>query len=137
LIDFVLDNSICMRWCLKDATTPYPDDVLKQLVAGDRAHVPVLWLYEVVSVVAKNQRAGEITAIEASDFISDLNSLSITIDPDSYRHVLGDTYRLALTHGLTGYDASYLELAIRKNIPLATLDQELINACKAIGHPLL
>jgi predicted nucleic acid-binding protein len=136
LTDFVLDNSICMRWCFNDAANDYPENVLKQLEAGAQAHVPVLWLYEVASVLAKGQKDGTIAPSEAADFIADLQALNITVDPDSAHYVLTETHRLAVAHRLTGYDAAYLELARRKQLPLATLDEELIKTCKAIGHPL-
>jgi predicted nucleic acid-binding protein len=75
LTDFVLDNSICMRWCFNDAANDYPENVLKQLEAGAQAHVPVLWLYEVASVLAKGQKDGTIAPSEAADFIADLQAL--------------------------------------------------------------
>lgn len=59
------------------------------------------------------------------------------MDPDSSEHILTDVHRLAVAYRLTSYDASYLELALRKNLPLATLDDELIAASKASGVALL
>jgi predicted nucleic acid-binding protein len=59
------------------------------------------------------------------------------VDPDSSDRILTDVHRLAVAYRLTSYDASYLELALRKNLPLATLDDELIAASKACGVALL
>ena len=126
-----------MRWCFKNTALPYADNILKQLIAGDQAHVPVLWLYEVASVLAKGQKNKSISAFDASDFITDLEALDIIVDSESADHVLTEVHRLAVTYGLTGYDAAYLELALRKNLPLATLDVELTEVCKAINHPLV
>ena len=126
-----------MRWCFQNPANVYADQVLNQLTGGGQAIVPYLWLYEVTSVLAREQKEGRLSAMEASDFIADLNRFNIQVDPESADYILTDVRHLAITHGLTGYDAAYLELAIRKRLPLATLDQELIKTCKTIGHPLL
>src|SRR5258708_38101459 len=110
-----------MRWCFENTSTPYAEEVLEQLLVGQQAHVPVLGLYEVVTVLAKAQRSGSITADKARGFLEDMRSLDITVDDASLGHVFGDVHRLAVEHGLSGYDAAYLELAIRKSLPLATL----------------
>jgi predicted nucleic acid-binding protein len=136
LTAFVLDNSVTMRWCFENTSTPYSENVLEQLLVGQRAHVPVLWLYEVVSVLAKSERIGAISADRVHGFLEDLRSLDITVDDESFAHVLGDVHRLAVTHGLSGYDAAYLELAIRKGLPLATLDEDLQKAAPAAGAAL-
>ena len=126
-----------MRWCFKTSATPYADSILQQLVAGSQAYAPALWLYEVASVLAKGEKDNVISASDASDFIADLAALDITVDPESTDHVLTEVRRLAGTYGLTGYDAAYLELALGKNLPLATLDDKLIKACNAMNHPLV
>jgi predicted nucleic acid-binding protein len=136
LTDFVLDNSVSMRWCFENTSTPYAEDVLEQLLAGQRGQVSVLWLYEVVSVLAKAQRTGSITADKVHGFMEDLRSLDITVDDESFGHIFGDVYRLAVDHGLSGYDAAYLELAIRKGLPSATLDEDLQKAARAAGVQL-
>lgn len=133
---FVLDNSVTMRWCFENTSTPYAEEVLEQLLLGQQAHVPVLWLYEVVSVLAKAQRSGSITADKAHGFLEDLGSLNITVNDESFGHIFGGVHRLAVEHGLSGYDAAYLELAIRQGLPLATLDEELQKACSTAGVEL-
>ncbi|MBV9937479.1 MAG: type II toxin-antitoxin system VapC family toxin [Acidobacteriaceae bacterium] len=131
----VLDNSVTMHWCFENATHPYADSILQQ-VATDEAFVPVIWRYEVSAVLAKSQKDGILTPEKADAFLLLLDSLNITLDPESADRISTEVHRLAITHRLTSYDAAYLELAIRKQFPLATLDDELIRACKAIGHPL-
>src|SRR5258708_37555224 len=108
-----------MRWCFENSSTQYSEEVLEQLLVGRQAHVPVLWLYEVVPVLAKAQRTGSITADTAHAFLEDLRSLDIIVDDESFGHIFGEVHRLAVEHGLSGYDAAYLELAIRKGLPLA------------------
>ena len=126
-----------MRWCFENTSTPYAEEVLEQLLAGKQAHVPVLWLYEVVSVLAKAQRTGSITYDKVHGFLEDIRSLDITVDDESFGHIFSDVHRLAVEHGLSGYDAAYLELAIRKGLPLATLDEELQKAARTAGVELL
>jgi predicted nucleic acid-binding protein len=103
-----------MRWCFENTSTPYAEEVLEQLLAGEQAQVPVLWLYEVVSVLAKAQRTASITADKAHGFLEDLRSLDIKVDDESLGHVFGDVHRLAVDHGLSGYDAAYLELGFAR-----------------------
>lgn len=124
-----------IRWCFQNAADPYADGILQQLAIG-AAFVPVMWLYEVSAVLAKSQRDGILTAHRVDEFLATRNNLSITVDSDSPACILTDVHRLAVAHRLTPYDASYLELALRKNLPLATLDDELIAASKASGVTL-
>lgn len=99
--------------------------------------VPVMWRYEVSAVLAKSQKDGILTALMADAFLETLRKLNITMDPDSSDRIFTDVHQLAVAYRLTSYDASYLELALRKNLPLATLDNELIAASKASGVTLL
>ena len=122
-----------MRWSFENTSTQYAEEVLDQLLESQHAHVPVLWLYEVVSVLAKAQRTASISADKAHAFLEDLRSLDITVDEESFGHAFGDVHRLAVEYRLSGYDAAYLELAIRKGLPLATLDEDLQKASEAAG----
>jgi predicted nucleic acid-binding protein len=125
-----------MRWCFENTSTPYAEGVLEQLLVGQQAHVPVLWLYEVVSVLAKAQRTASISADKVHGLLEDMRSLDITVEDEGSAHIFGDVRRLAVEHGLSGYDAVYLELAIRKGLPLATLDEDLQKAARAAGVEL-
>jgi predicted nucleic acid-binding protein len=135
---FVLDNSVTMRWCFDAGTHPYADGVLHQLEAiNGLALVPVLWRYEVSAVLARARIKDEISAQEATDFLADLAELNIIVDVGGAERVLSSVYELAIAHRLTAYDAAYLELAQRRGLPLATLDQDLARACNAAGVPVL
>src|SRR5258708_89400 len=125
-----------MRWCFENTSTPYAEEVLEQLLVGQHAHVPVLWLYEVVSVLAKAQRTASITADKAHGFLEDIRSLDITVDDESPGRIFGDVHSLAVEHGMSGYDAAYLELGMRKGLPVATLDEDLQKAARAAGVEL-
>lgn len=133
---FVLDNSVTMRWCFQNAAHPYADGVLQQLATGG-ALVPVLWRYEVSAVLAKSQKDGILTGQKVAEFLGTLNKLNITVDAEGSDRILTDVHHLAVAYRLTSYDASYLELALRKNLSLATLDNELIDASEAAGVALL
>ena len=133
MTSFVLENSVSMRWCFEYATHAYADSLLSRLGAGEGAIVPVFWLYEVSAVLARAQNLGSLTAAKASEFIGALKALDRAIDSGGTERILADVHRLAIAHRLTSYDAAYLELALRQNLPLATLDADLIRACKQAG----
>jgi len=95
--------------------------------------VPVLWFYEASAVLAREQNRGTLAAPKAQQFITELKSLKIAVDGESLVRVFSDVHRLALSYRLTSYDAAYLEVASRRNLPLATLDAELIAACQGAG----
>lgn len=126
-----------MRWCFEETSTPYAEAILEEMVNGAEAIVPVLWLYEVVAVLSKSQRNGSMTSEKAAGFLEDLQSFSITVDEEGFGLVFTDVHRLAVQHRLSGYDACYLELAIRKGIPIATLDDDLQKATAASGVKLV
>ncbi len=137
MTEFVLDNSVAMQWFFESATHPYGDAVLGRLAAGDVAIVPALWFYEASNVLAREQNRGRSSAAKVDTFLSVLKSLNIGLDAQSAGRALDDVHRFAVAYRLTSYDAAYLELAIRRQLPLATLDQELIAACGLAGVPVL
>jgi predicted nucleic acid-binding protein len=127
-----------MRWCFDSGSHVYADGFLQILETGaGEALVPVLWRYEVSAVLARAQRTGILTAVHVAEFLEDLAALPIIVDPDSSSVILSDVHGLAVTYGLTAYDAAYLELALRRQLPLATLDAELAQACYAAGVAVL
>ncbi len=130
---FVLDNSVAMRWCFENAAHPYADSVLKRLAGGDAAIVPAIWFYEASAVLSRAQNRGTLAAQKADEFIAELRSLNIAADDGSAARVFPDVHLVATSYRLTSYDAAYLELAIRRSLPLATLDKDLVQACSAAG----
>ena len=137
MTEFVLDASVTMRWCFENTSNAYAEGVLQQLASGGSAVASMLWRYEVISVLAKAERGGAISSEKATEFLAALNSLDIAIDEERTGLVLTEVYRLAMAYRLTGYDAVYLELASRRNLPLATLGTELARACHAAGGTVL
>ena len=124
---YVLDCSVTLAWLFEDESTPYTDRALEKLKES-KAIVPAIWSLEVSNVILLSQRKGRITSSKAASFIDALESLPILVDDTSSRRALHSVFTLAETYHLTIYDASYLELALRENIPLLSLDKDLIKA---------
>ncbi len=134
MIGFVLDNSVAMRWLLESdklSDQDYAEKVLKSFSDSD-AFVPNLWHLEASNVLLRAERYGEITTGEVERFISQLENLPIQVDSLTANQSFSRTLALARAYNLSSYDAAYLELAIRENIPLATLDKNLAKAAKKV-----
>ena len=132
MINFVLDNSVAMRWLLdsgKVSDQAYAEKVLISLSDRD-AFVPNLWHLEASNVLLGAERRSEITIGEIEGFISQLENLPIQVDPLTAHQSFSRTLALGRAYYLSSYDAAYLELAIREGIPLATLDKKLMKAAK-------
>lgn len=132
----VLDASLTLTWYFEDEAVPAADEVLDRVVEHG-AVVPPLWRLEVVSAFQTSIRRKRIDAAYRDASLADLGRLPITIDADTDAHIWTAALRLSDRHALTIYDACYLELAQRLNLPLATLDRELRIAAAALGLPLL
>lgn len=122
-----------MAWVFDDEDSPYSDAVFAGL-ANQSALVPDFWHIEVRNVLLNAERRGRLTAERAAQHLSTLAALPVATDTDL---ALNAAYNLAQTHGLTFYDAIYLELALRRNAMLATLDNALSRAANAAGLMLL
>ena len=130
---FVLDNSVSMHWLRPDNNgddQAYAKAVLDSM-DGIVAWVPSLWYLEAANVTVRSLHLGHINEHQMAAFINRLQGLSISVDAQKTKkafETFNATLALAQEHGLTAYDAAYLELAIRKRLPLATLDQALATA---------
>lgn len=134
---FVLDGSVTMSWLLKDTAAreaAYPFAVLKSLGVGPRAAiVPLTWSLEIANVIARCEAKGQVSEAQSESFIALIEGVPIEVDADTFSHVLSDTLQLARRYRLSSYDASYLELALREAVPIATLDEELRRAATKAG----
>ena len=134
---FVLDNSVVMRWLLKDGSVErlaYADKVLGLLMQDDaQAVVPGVWPLEVANVIVKAQAKGLVSEARATAFIGLLDDMGISVDSSTAERALKDTLQLARRFKLSSYDASYLELALREGLQLATLDADLHSAMLQTG----
>jgi len=138
---FVIDNSVVMRWLFGDGA---PEDLgyatrtlglLKQ--EGAFAVVPSVWPLEVGNVIARAEAKNLLQEARSAEFLGILQDMNIEIDQRSNQHALGDTFQLARRYRLSTYDASYLELALREGLPLATNDEHLKKALIKAGGILV
>ena len=133
----VLDASVSLRWVFEDQATAATDDLLSR-VSVDDVHVPSLWRIEIANAITRRFREGGALADhEALGLINDLMTLPLVVDeaPDWARVLRIAGYAQLL--GLKVHDATYLELAIRLNAPLATLDRRLADAAQRMGVAVL
>jgi predicted nucleic acid-binding protein len=127
---FVVDNSVVMAWCFKDEDDSYADRVLESL-SGSSAVVPPIWPLEVVNVLIAAERRNRLTEADSLRFIALLNKLPIEVEPPPIAEsLMAGILPIARQYGLTSYDASYLYLAMRNGIALATLDEKLRTAAR-------
>lgn len=135
-MSLVLDSSVTLASVYPDETTPAVLEVFAQVIATG-AWVPSLWRLEVANVLMVGVRRGRTDAAFRDSALRDLALLPIRSDSETDAHAWSETLRLADMHRLTLYDAAYLELALRRTLPLATLDADLRVAATAEGLPLL
>jgi len=138
-MNFVLDASVALLWLVpgtNPAGVPYASTTLRTLKQAS-ACVPSLWALEIANVIAKLEARTVVSVADVQRYLALLARLAIATDTATATHALGQTLDLAQRYKLSAYDASYLELALRNGLPLATLDTDLHNAALAAGVPLL
>ena len=129
-MNLVLECSIALTWIYADETTEPVRQVFDTVSEGG-AWVPGLWRLEVANVLEMGVRRKLHDAAFRDSTLADLAQLPIQVDTETDRQAWGATLRLAERHQLTLYDAAYLELALRRNLPLASLDEDLRRAARA------
>ena len=134
--EFVVDNSVVMSWCFKDEISKYADAVLDCLAVAT-AYVPAVWPLEVGNVLLVAERRNRLSQADSSRFITLLLELPIIVEQESPERILGEILALAREYKLSSYDATYLDLAMRKGLPLASLDKNLMLAAKKCRVPIL
>jgi predicted nucleic acid-binding protein len=128
----VIDSSAALSWCFEDEASPESDALFEQ-VRDQGAVVPGLWHLEVANVLLQAERRGRIAPGDVTMRLELIAELPITIDNETTARAWREILALARAEGLTTYDATYLELAIRRGLPLQTKDAALITAAKRIG----
>jgi predicted nucleic acid-binding protein len=124
-----------MRWFFGDGQPQEINYAGKVLDAMKNANaiVPVTWGLEVANVMVRAEAKSLVTEARSAAFLKMLDDADIEVDPATFTHALSDTLQLARRYTLSAYDASYLELALRLGISLATLDADLQAAAKKAG----
>ena len=128
----VIDASITMPWYFQDEVSSEAEAVFDRVIA-DGAIVPAHWKLEIANSFRTALRRGRIDREYREASLADLDAMPIQIDPETTVHAWSATLRLTDLYGLTPYDAAYLELAMRRNLPLATLDDRLKSAAQTVG----
>lgn len=127
---FVLDNSVSVGWLIESQQTDYSEAVAIAL-ESDYAHVPSLWVLEITNVLRTACRRERLTAAVAQSMLRELGALPITVAPSV--PIGSEVLALALRHDLSSYDAAYLDLALKLQLPIATSDAALQSAAIASG----
>ena len=125
---FILDASLALEWFSTDAA---PEVLARRSLLDDHvALVPSLWRFEVMNVVTTWRRRGNISSATCAMILNDIMRVPFgTVDEGDPEVIVS----LAVQHGLSAYDATYLHVAMITGDPLATLDGALIAAAKDIG----
>lgn len=132
----VIDASVTVAWCFEAEKTPYTEEILERIYQGAEAVVPSLWSFEIVNALLQAERRKRITAAQATVFLKQLEGFNLVIDSTPLPRVFEWIFLEARQQNLTAYDAAYLELALRRGLPLATLDANLKRAAKDLGVPI-
>jgi predicted nucleic acid-binding protein len=133
---FVVDNSFVISWCFKDETNKYGDAVLDRLTKST-AIVPPIWPLEVVNVLLVAERRNRLKQVDSVRFITLLSQLPIVVEHERPGEKMKDLLALVKANHLSSYDAAYLDLSMKKDCPIATLDKKLIEAAKKVNVTIL
>jgi predicted nucleic acid-binding protein len=134
--DFVIDNSVVMTWCFKDETSQYADHILDRF-EDSTGFVPAIWPLEICNVLLVAERKKRMGEAGSVRFMALLAELPIIVEQEPPERMIKENFALARKHKLSSYDASYLDLAMRKGLPIATLDKNLLAAAKRSKVPIL
>jgi predicted nucleic acid-binding protein len=130
-MSFVLDASVTASWILPDESNADAERVL-DLLATKQAFVPMIWWYEIRNLLVMSERRQRVNAHSTDRILADLAAYPIAIDQHGDE---AETLRIARIAMLTFYDAAYVELALRRRLPLATLDRAMAAAAASHGVP--
>jgi predicted nucleic acid-binding protein len=132
----VIDASATIAWLFEDENDEASQQTAR-FVQENGAVAPAIWRLEVANVLRSAERRGRCSAAFVDQSLARLDRLSVAIDGDTDRQAWNKTLELSRAENLTAYDAAYLELAVRQRLPLATRDQELIEAARRTGVSVL
>ncbi len=127
---FVLDASVVLTWCFPDENAALAQHVAGMFKQGDTAVAPSFWPHEVLNALLAGEKRKRISRELVRRFLDDLATLPIELEQFPARIVFDRIQQLSREHGLTAYDAAYLDLALDRGLPVATLDEDLARASK-------
>ena len=132
MTEVVVDASTALAWCFPDESSEDADAVLVAL-EGKIMLVPSVWALEIANALLVGERAKRLRQPEIQRFTALLEGLSLVQDSQTIGENIANVLPLAREYGLSAYDAAYLELSIRHEAPLATLDKKLQKAARNAG----
>ena len=127
---FVLDASVVLTWCFPDENAATAQHVASMFKRGDTAVAPSFWPHEVLNALLVGEKRKRISKELVRSFLGDLATLPIVLEQFPAGVVFSRIQRLSREHSLTAYHAAYLDLALDSGLPLATLDEDLVRACR-------
>jgi predicted nucleic acid-binding protein len=130
---FVVDASVVLTWCFPDESSALAQRVAQKFKEGDSAIAPSFWPHEVLNALLVGEKRKRISVDLIRTFLTDLATLPIALQELQADAVFDRIQSLSREHGLTTYDAAYLDLAQSNGLPVATLDEDLIRACARTG----
>jgi predicted nucleic acid-binding protein len=130
---FVLDASVVLTWCFPDENIDLAQRVADRFKQGDTALAPSFWPHEVLNALNAGEKRKRISEAMIRSFLDDLAALPVLLEQIPAGIVFDRIQSLSRKHGLTAYDAAYLDLALENGLALATLDETLLRACKNAG----
>ena len=134
---FVVDASVVLTWCFPDEHAPVARAIADMFKVGASAIAPAFWPHEILNALLVGEKRKRISPKLTESFLADLSTLPVELHHFPAMDVFGGMQRLSREHGLTAYEAAYLHLAQVAGLKLATLDDDLIKACKRSGVALL
>jgi predicted nucleic acid-binding protein len=134
---FVVDSSVAIAWVVSSQSNKVTDRLLEDVASGQAFAVPVLWAFEVANTLVMLERRRRLSPEEAANARSLLRGLVPVVDHDGNGLALREISELAQKHSLSAYDATYLELALRLRMPLASRDAALNKAARLCGADTL
>jgi predicted nucleic acid-binding protein len=136
-MNFVLDNSVVVRWLLNDGLAKdqqYAKAILSLI--AKKTHTPItpgIWSLEIANVISRAEKLGQLDEGQSTYFLETIRQMRIPTEATLQEVSFGSILHLSRVYKLSSYDCSYLELAMRYAIPIATLDKDLIAASKRAG----
>ncbi|MDO8545155.1 MAG: type II toxin-antitoxin system VapC family toxin [Opitutaceae bacterium] len=132
----VIDGSTTLGFLLTDEQPGSATKALDALESGVPTIVPAHWCVEVANGLIMAERRKRASQADITEALNLVAALPVVTDDETAQRAVSDTAALARQHGLTIYDAAYLELAMRRGASLATTDNDLAKAAKAAGVAL-
>jgi predicted nucleic acid-binding protein len=136
MVALVLDASVVLAVALQEANRHHAARILSE-VADQGAAVPCLWHVEVGNALPIAERRKAMPAEQRAAALQDLSQLTVTVDTETVLRAWREAISLAAQYRVTLYDAMYLELSLRRELPLASFDADLRRAATAANVPLL